>query len=201
MDEQQRREYQQSLVLLKIRSTNRAGNDEKVMRRLWERVEFDPSKPNECYIWTGSTQSNTGHGRIRFEGSFHSVRRVLWANVHGSIEANTEVHATCKNKKCVNPLHLYVVDSAFRVRMTRGMEEFVKKMHYCDRGIHPRQVGQDQCLQCVLEGRAKDIAPIIKSRADQLKDVSMLVGDGGNVTPPAGYVDATAPLDFTGVDD
>lgn len=96
--------------------------------RFWAKVQ--KAGPDECWVWTGSTRSPSGHGE------FHITRAIGRVPAHQfSLELATgETHPPgystchhCDNPPCVNPAHLYfgtqkqnAADMIARNRAPRG---------------------------------------------------------------------------------
>lgn len=71
--------------------------------RFWKFV-----KPNECWEWTGFIYPN-GYG-LFFRGNHRSDKMYAhrWAYEHyvGTIPEGLQIDHLCRNRRCVNPLHL-----------------------------------------------------------------------------------------------
>lgn len=87
--------------------------------RFWRKVD---KQADGCWMWTGAL-TDTGHGRIRFEGEDVRVHRLTWVlarerdlpdflthNDHGLLLPEPKAlvirHFMCDNKPCCNPAHL-----------------------------------------------------------------------------------------------
>lgn len=107
--------------------------------RFWRHV--DKRGPLECWPWTGSV-NRKGYGM--FGGATFNGRR--WNNeaahrmsvilARGPIPEGKEVDHTCKNRSCVNPAHLEVVDHVENI--ARGLD---RKTH-CRRGHSIAEFGE-----------------------------------------------------------
>ena len=82
--------------------------------RLWAKVE--KTGHGDCWLWTGLT-NDRGYGFIwtttesakRFQCR---TRRLSYQLRYGSIPQGMIVETKCKNKLCVNPLHLFLESRA-----------------------------------------------------------------------------------------
>lgn len=77
--------------------------------RFWSKV--NKLGPDECWEWTGSI-NEAGHGRFRVGDKMKCAHRVSWDMAYPDRLAGDSfvIHA-CKNRKCVNPDHLYLKET------------------------------------------------------------------------------------------
>lgn len=77
----------------------------------FERKVDRSAGPDECHLWTGSTD-NYGYGRINVSGTPLLAHRVAWSLVHGPIPPKMYVLHGCDTPACVNAysveLHLHL---------------------------------------------------------------------------------------------
>jgi hypothetical protein len=86
------------------------------MKRTSIRIE------GECWVWTKSRTAN-GYGTARFEGHGTTAHRVVYTLVKGPVPDDKDLDHLCRNRLCVNPDHLEIVDrreNLFRGLVARG---------------------------------------------------------------------------------
>lgn len=85
--------------------------------RFWNRVSIDD--PNGCWLWTGK-KCKAGYGDFC---AAHKIRvkahRFAYKNIHGSIPHGLTLDHLCRNRACVNPMHLEPV--SIGVNALRGV--------------------------------------------------------------------------------
>lgn len=144
-------------VLRCPRLTPRSGETE--VERFWMGVERGPA----CWRWMGAID-HIGYGRFYRGGRYISAHRhsAIWGR---HLSADEIVDHTCRNRGCVNPGHLRVVDArtnALENSMGRGALN-AKKTH-CPHGHPLDRVGRDRgkpirfCSVCHARAREKYMA-------------------------------------------
>lgn len=73
--------------------------------------------PGGCWRWTGVPGSH-GYGTISINAKTRLAHRVSYELWVGPIPKGMQVDHLCRNKRCVNPLHMEVV--THRVNTNRG---------------------------------------------------------------------------------
>lgn len=80
---------------------------------LRERLEFYTDKTDDCWLWTGGTTGD-GYGYLyATPGKFDSTlaHRLWWQELVGPLDGPDEtLDHMCRNRACVNPAHLQVLD-------------------------------------------------------------------------------------------
>lgn len=76
-----------------------------------------------CWEWVGS-RIGSGYGGAEKDGHRIQAHRLVWERERGPIPAGMTLDHLCRNKVCVRPDHLEVVDS--RTNSLRGNNECAK---------------------------------------------------------------------------
>lgn len=74
--------------------------------RFWNKVE---ARANGCWEWTGCVCGRDGYGRFMLDGASRGSHRVALALFGRDIPPGLEVDHLCRNRGCVNPVHLEIV--------------------------------------------------------------------------------------------
>ncbi|TAL41999.1 MAG: HNH endonuclease [Salinibacterium sp.] len=77
---------------------------------LAERVErlSIPEPMSDCYLWLGSLNEH-GYGGLSVNGASKRAHRVVYELARGPIPDGLELDHLCRNRSCVNPVHLEAV--------------------------------------------------------------------------------------------
>lgn len=80
-------------------------NREDQLKLFWNSIEKQESG---CWLWTG-TPSTNGYGQMYIDNTTKYAHRIMWEIVN-DVEQPRGYYLkhTCKNKKCVNPEHLFI---------------------------------------------------------------------------------------------
>ncbi len=133
-----------------------------IFDRFWAKVEKSPV-PDGCWVWMGRV-NNQGYGSIRIMGRLGSpilVHRFTYELLVALIPEGAEIDHLCRNRRCVNPAHLEVVNRSENCK--RGNSGLAWAVHqrsktHCPQG-HPYDLfntyfdknGGRQCRICRQE--------------------------------------------------
>ncbi len=127
--------------------------------RFWLRVGSPDN--NGCRQWLGFINEN-GYGTITFKGHTEKAHRVAFELSGHKLLDGYDLDHLCRNRGCVNPDHLEVVDR--RTNLLRGVGSTARyaQRTYCDNGhefneentyLHPN--GARYCRICKSEYRKR----------------------------------------------
>lgn len=98
-----------------------------------ERLDASTNKTETCWLWTGSRYPD-GYPRIKVEGEWKRVARLVWQMRHGQIPAGLVIRHKCDVPICVNPDHLEIgtqkqnMDDRVSRGRWRGNQKFSQEM-------------------------------------------------------------------------
>lgn len=98
--------------------------------RLLQKIK---SSVNGCWEWTGAKCSG-GYGCLTFEMKMIRAHRASYEEFRGEIPKGMVIDHLCRNRGCINPNHLEVVDN--RTNCLRGIGPTAKnfKKTHCPKG-------------------------------------------------------------------
>lgn len=109
-----------------------------------------------CIVWTGG--KSAGYGRIYHNGRTRPAHRVAFETFRGEILAGLDINHLCRNKACINTVHLEAVTRSENLRFDYAIKPWgnqnTVKTH-CQRGheyagANLRIVrGKRYCKECV----------------------------------------------------
>jgi len=104
----------------------RLGGSCDQTERFWSSVDKSRG-PKECWIWNGYIGTR-GYGRTTFRGKYQQAHRVAWQIDFGPIPEGKHVLHRCDNKKCVNPMHLWIGSHKDNMedKVAKGRQSFTK---------------------------------------------------------------------------
>ena len=103
------------------------GRRRRIFARIYRRViKVRGPLDTPCWIWQGTTSGNGrggGYARFKFGGVTAAVHRVMYELWHGPIEPRKQIDHLCRNRLCVNPLHLEQVNQSKNVKRRYAAED------------------------------------------------------------------------------
>lgn len=106
-----------------------------IAQRFWEKVPERSPWPDECWQWRGGG-AGEGYGMFRIStGKTERAHRVAWRLTGSEIPEGMELDHACRNRGCVRPEHLTLVEKHYNARQgVRAYAERKSAQTHCRNG-------------------------------------------------------------------
>lgn len=118
------------------------------------REQHTPDLSKPCVIWQGRTDKD-GYGRVQANGKWKLAHRIAFENEIGAISNGMVIDHLCKNRLCVNTLHMEIVSNYENVMRGDGVTAKNAQKVFCDNGhklfgenLGIRSNGNRFCKEC-----------------------------------------------------
>lgn len=140
---------------IKGRSDGEFVERSSIEERFWPKVDI-PANPLECWRWVGAIDAQSGYGRMRVKRKTDYAHRISYEMSIDTIGAGLEIDHLCRNRWCVNPLHLQAVPASVNIRRTPARQVTHCPQGHAYSGDNLREWnGRRYCRTCGVE-RAKE---------------------------------------------
>lgn len=135
------------------------------MIRFWEKAELQ----GDCFIWVAGV-SNVGYGKFQLDRRTRLAHRVAYELIHGEIPHGLTVDHLCRNKRCVNVMHMELV--TLRENIQRKV--FTPRTH-CSKGheftkdntyTYYKTKNSKKCRRCHANKMYKGLKPRYKYKEE-----------------------------------
>lgn len=134
--------------------------DSRLPDRFWDKVR--PCPMSGCWLWTGAHVWNE-YGVVTVGGRQRYVHRVSYQALVGEVPAGLQLDHLCRQRCCVNPMHLEPVTQRENMRRGKqgeiwGTETHCRNGHeYTDENTAPRSGRRNgrMCRACNRDKTAR----------------------------------------------
>lgn len=108
-----------------------------------------------CWNWTAS-ETNNGYGLFSFSGKYHLVHRWIVKIIRGLVGPPLVIDHLCRNKRCVNFLHLEEVTQSVNVIRGVGPDLACRHGHkFTEDNTYVNPKGYRYCRICSRKSSSK----------------------------------------------
>ena len=134
------------------------AGDPRLPTRFWQYVQ---ARSDGCWHWLSSVRGHVGrkYGAFWYRGKAVAAHRLSFEKLYGPIPEGLTLDHLCRNKLCVNPLHLEPVSVWENIRRGIGPTAQHARQTHCLRGhafhasntYYTRGTGFRYCRACNAE--------------------------------------------------
>lgn len=122
-----------------------------------------------CHNWQ-AYRSKKGYGQFRIGGRVFGAHRIAYELKYGPHEPDLVIDHKCRNRACVNALHLRAVTCRENILSGEGLAAKAARQTHCKQG-HPFSKGNTKVTgttrRCLTCKRAAALRYYYRSRKDQ----------------------------------
>jgi HNH endonuclease len=118
--------------------------------------KVDRRDPGECWLWLGLL-NGSGYGVFSMNGRTVMAHRVAYERQNGSIPPGLEIDHLCRNRTCVNPVHLEPVTGRVNTLRSTSFTALNARKTHCPAGHaydRTNTFGRRGCRTCVRSQQA-----------------------------------------------